>query len=129
MKTDHTTSQARPVVFFDGACPLCQHEIAHYRRLDLANRLCCIDAASDTEMLARYGLTLKQAMAELHVLDGAGCWQRGIDAFLLIWSRLPAYRWLARAIVVLRLRCPLAFAYQYFATGATGAVVKRMAVG
>ena len=49
-------------------------------------------------------------MAELHVLDGAVRWQRGIDAFLLIWQQLPAYRWLARFITALGLRRPLAFA-------------------
>jgi len=54
-------------------------------------------------------------MAELHVLDGNGGWHRGVDAFLFIWSRLPAYRWLARLVSALGLRSPLRFVYRHFA--------------
>ena len=108
-------SNTRPMVFFDGACPLCRREIAHYRRIDRARRLRWVDAATEAKILAVHGLDLERAMAELHVLDGNGCWQRGIDAFLVIWSHLPAYRWLARLISALRLRAPLGFAYRRFA--------------
>ena len=106
---------ACPVVFYDGDCPLCRREISHYRRMDRAMRLQWVDAASDAGTLAVYGLSLEQAMAELHVQDGAGRWHRGIDAFVLIWSCLPAYRWLARVVSVTGLRRPLAVAYRYFA--------------
>jgi len=106
---------ARPVVFFDGACPLCRREIAHYRRVDRTGRVRWIDAASDTGALAVYGLSREQAMAELHVQDGAGRWHRGIDAFVVIWSRLPAYRWLARVASVPGLHQVLSFAYRHFA--------------
>ena len=104
-----------PLVFYDGACPLCAREIAHYRRIDSAGRLRWIDAADSSVPLAYFGLSYKRAMAELHVMDTAGHWQRGIDAFVLIWSRLLAYRWLARLVTFTGLRRPLAFAYHYFA--------------
>jgi len=107
--------KACPMVFFDGACPLCRHEIAHYRRLDRAQRLRWVDAASETEILAAHGLDPERAMTELHVLDGNGDWQRGVDAFLVIWSRLPAYRWLARLVSALGLRAPLGIVYRHFA--------------
>ena len=64
------SGQHLPVVFFDGGCPLCRREIAHYRRIDSAQRLCWVDAASEPEALSRHGLSLEAAMAELHVLDG-----------------------------------------------------------
>lgn len=105
----------RPVVFYDGACPLCRREIAHYRRVDRAGRLRWVDAAGEPDTLARFGLSLEDAMAELHVLDAAGAWQRGVDAFVVIWAHLPAYRWLARLVSALGLRRPLGFAYQRFA--------------
>lgn len=105
----------RPVVFFDGACPLCRREIAHYRRIDRARRLCWVDAASEPGALARHELSLEDAMAELHVLDTAGRWQRGVDAFLVIWNHLPAYRWLAKIVTALGLRRPLGSAYRHFA--------------
>ena len=105
----------RPIVFFDGACPLCRREIAHYRRIDRVQRLHWVDAATEAKILAAHGLDQERAMAELHVLDGNGRWQRGVDAFLVIWSHLPAYRWLARLVSVLGLRAPLGIAYRRFA--------------
>ena len=110
------TAPHLPMVFFDGGCPLCRREIAHYRRIDTGQRLCWVDAVSEPEALKTHGLSLQAAMAELHVLDGNGCWQRGIDAFLVIWQQLPAYRWLAKMVTTLGLRRPLAFAYRHFAT-------------
>ena len=100
----------RPIVFFDGACPLCCREIAHYRRSNGAQRLRWVDAASEPGTLDIYGIELQRAMAELHVLDDAGCWHRGVDAFVFIWSRLPAYAWLARTASMPGLRGLLKFA-------------------
>ena len=108
-------SNTRPMVFFDGACPLCRREIAHYRRVDRAQRLRWVDAATETKVLAAHGLDMERAMAELHVLDGNGGWHRGVDAFLVIWSRLPAYRWLARLVSAPGLRPLLGYAYRHFA--------------
>ena len=105
----------RPMVFYDGGCPLCRREIAHYRRIDSTGSLCWVDAMTEPEALARHGLSLQQAMAELHVLDGDGRWQRGVDAFLVIWQQLPAYRWLAKLVTALGLRRPLGFVYRHFA--------------
>ena len=109
------TGPSRPMVFYDGGCPLCRREIAHYRRMDSAKSLCWVDALNEPETLAEHGLSLEQAMAELHVLDTAGRWQRGVDAFLVIWQHLPAYRWLAKLVTVLGLRRPLGFFYRHFA--------------
>lgn len=112
---DEHSELYRPVVFYDGACPLCRREMAHYRRLDRAERLRWVDAVDEPETLAMHALSLEDAMAELHVLDGSGRWQRGVDAFLIIWQQLPAYRWLAKIVTVLGLRHPLGFAYRHFA--------------
>ena len=109
------TDPARPTVFYDGGCPLCRREIAHYRRIDSTRSLRWVDAANKPETLAEHGLSLQRAMAELHVLDTAGHWQRGVDAFLVIWQHLPAYRWLAKLVTILGLRRPLGFAYRHFA--------------
>lgn len=107
---------SRPVVFYDGACPLCRREIAHYRRVDGAGQLRWVDAAAEPDALAGYGLSPGDAMAVLHVLDADGCWQRGVDAFMVIWAHLPPYRWLARLVSAAGLRRPLAFIYRRFAT-------------
>jgi predicted DCC family thiol-disulfide oxidoreductase YuxK len=113
--SNSNTDTARPLVFYDGDCPLCRREIAHYRRMDSAGRLSWVDAVNEPETLARHNLSLVRAMTELHVLDAAGRWQRGVDAFLVIWQQLPAYRWLAKMVAVLGLRSPLGFVYRHFA--------------
>jgi len=109
------TNTARPTVFYDGDCPLCRREISHYRRVDRANKLHWVDAVNEPESLGEHSLSLEQAMTELHVLDAAGRWQRGVDAFLVIWQHLPVYRWLAKLVTVLGLHCPLGYVYHHFA--------------
>jgi predicted DCC family thiol-disulfide oxidoreductase YuxK len=111
----NAASQLRPVVFYDGDCPLCRREIAHYRRLYGSARLRWVDVARSPDCLARHGLAPERAMAELHVLDAAGRWQRGVDAFLVIWSHLPRYHWLARLASTPGLRDLLDTAYHRFA--------------
>lgn len=115
MISPYPESDSRPVVFFDGGCPLCHREIGHYRRVDRTGRLRWVDAAGEADSLAGYGLSIEDAMAELHVLDEAGQWQRGVDAFLIIWNNLPAYRWLAKLVSVTGLHRPLRVVYRRFA--------------
>jgi predicted DCC family thiol-disulfide oxidoreductase YuxK len=102
-------------VFFDGACPLCRREIAHYRRLRGADRLHWVDLARERDLLADYGLNHDVAMARFHVLDGRGQWQTGAWGFAELWSHLPAYRWLARTLRALHLLPLLDRAYGRFA--------------
>jgi predicted DCC family thiol-disulfide oxidoreductase YuxK len=102
-------------VFYDGACPLCRREIAHYRRLRGAERLLWIDIARADAPLATYGLSRELAMARLHVRDTAGHWQTGAFGFAELWSHLPGYRWLARTLRLLRLLPLLDRVYASFA--------------
>ena len=102
-------------VFYDGACPLCRREIAHYRRLRGAERVLWIDIARADAPLATYGLSRELAMARLHVRDTAGHWQTGAFGFAELWSHLPGYRWLARTLRLLRLLPLLDRVYASFA--------------
>ena len=110
---DHADPAA--TVFYDGACPLCRREIAHYRRLRGAERLAWIDVASTNAPLATYDMSRERAMARFHVLDAAGRWQTGAFGFAELWSHLPAYRWLARTLRSLRLLPLLNRVYVRFA--------------
>jgi predicted DCC family thiol-disulfide oxidoreductase YuxK len=85
-------------IFFDGACPLCRREIAHYLRRDRGGRLAALDIAADPAPLAALGVTQRAALDALHVRDAAGRLHVGADAFLAIWERLPRWRLAARAI-------------------------------
>ena len=105
----------RPLVFYDGSCPLCRREIAHYRRQDRAGALGWVDITRDRESLETYELTLEQAMARLHVLDAQGRWQIGAWGFAAIWERIPRYRWLARLVRGLHLLPLLDAGYRPFA--------------
>ncbi len=105
----------KPVVFYDGLCPLCSREIAHYRRLRGSDTMHWIDIAQDETSLAEYGLRREAAMARFHVLDVARHWQTGAWGFAELWSHLPAYRWLARALRALRLLPVLDWVYAGFA--------------
>ena len=106
---------AIPTVFFDGACPLCRREIAHYRRLRHADRLAWVDLSSDQATLEVHGLSRRKAMERLHVLDAAGNWQTGAWAFAELWSHLPRYRLLAGLLRRTGLLSPLDRAYSIFA--------------
>lgn len=105
----------RPLVLYDGGCPLCRREIDHYRRLRGAEQLEWVDlAAADTDLDA-LGVDRAEAMARFHVRDGAGGWLTGAWAFAELWSHLPGYAALSRALRALRLLGPLDRAYGRFA--------------
>lgn len=93
-----TETLDRPVCFYNGACPVCRLEIEHYKQGQNGDRVRWLDLADDPEALAHLGVGRAEARRRLHVLDGDGRLHRGIDAFILIWQRMPRYRWLARLV-------------------------------
>jgi len=95
--TDRAGGQ-RVTVFFDGGCPMCRREIAHYRRLQGAERMDWRDIHADPEALSEAGISWQQAMERLHVQDGTGTLRTGAHAFVTLWHELPGYRWLARVV-------------------------------
>ena len=88
----------RVTVFFDGGCPMCRREIAHYRRLQGAERVDWRDIHADPDALSDNGISWQQAMERLHVQDGTGVLRTGAHAFVTLWRELPGYRWLARMV-------------------------------
>ena len=106
---------AKPVVFYDGGCPMCRREIEHYRRIERTRRLLWLDISREPEGVRSYGLTVEQAMQRFHVLDARGRWQTGSKAFVELWSHLPYYRWLAGLVRVFRLEGPLETVYRRWA--------------
>ena len=90
------TAKAETIcVYFDGSCPLCRSEIAHYRRQDRNGRISFVDVArSDVEL--GDDLTRAQAMARLHLRFSDGAMTSGARAFVAIWQVLPGWRWAAR---------------------------------
>jgi ubiquinone biosynthesis monooxygenase Coq7 len=82
-------------VYFDGDCPLCRREIAHYRGQPGATSIAWVDAANCDVADLGDDLPREAALARLHVRRADGTLVAGAAAFAAVWSRLPAYRWLA----------------------------------
>ena len=88
----------KTTVFYDGGCRLCAAEIRHYARLDRGRRLELIDFTQDPVLLSAMGVSHDEAMRRLHALDHNGIMVDGARAFLAIWSELPYYRLVAKAV-------------------------------
>ena len=83
-------------VFFDGSCPLCRAEIGYYRRKDQAGALCFVDVSQPGAMTLEW-INQQLAMERFHVRARDGRVLSGAAAFVEVWTRLPKWRWAARA--------------------------------
>ena len=86
-------------VCYNGACPVCRAEIDHYSHVAPADAgLTFLDVAADPAAAARLGLDGDRPFRRLHAVDAQGRIVGGVTAFVQVWQRLPAYRWLARLV-------------------------------
>ncbi len=92
--------EGRVEIFYNGACPVCSAEIAHYRRVAERERSALIltDVSREPDALAAYGLGWEEVRRRLHARDARGRIRAGIDAFEVLWGALDRYRWLGRAV-------------------------------
>lgn len=86
----------KSTVYFDGSCSLCSAEIGYYRRKDQDRALCFVDI-SESGAVAPDGITKERAMGRFHVRAIDGRLLSGAAAFVEVWTRLPRWRWAARA--------------------------------
>jgi predicted DCC family thiol-disulfide oxidoreductase YuxK len=82
-------------LFYDGLCPLCSREIAHYRRRLTDPDVSFLDIADPTFDAARHGLHPRRVRRVLHVKVGDDV-RTGVDAFIVLWQRVRGWSWLAR---------------------------------
>ncbi|MDD0838189.1 DUF393 domain-containing protein [Curvibacter sp. HBC61] len=90
-------SEPTLTVLYDGACPLCRREIGVYRDLrpvDNGLSVCYADI-SDASVPVPPGTTRAGLLARFHVQHPDGRLLSGAEAFLMLWSQLPGWRWLA----------------------------------
>ncbi len=102
--------------FHDGECPICNVEIDTMKKIDKANNVHWVDISQDKTALNEVGLTYKQAMEKMYVIDENNQIQSGIHGFLCVWKQLPYYRKLATVVeTVPFLLTILGFFYGIFA--------------
>jgi len=105
----------RPILFYDGRCPVCAREIAFYKRLDSRHEIDWRDIFQSTELLSEYDISFEQAMRLLHLIDEQGRMQTGAYAFVVVWRHMPGFRWIATVIERLRLLPLLDYGYRIVA--------------
>ncbi|MCE2969742.1 MAG: DUF393 domain-containing protein [Burkholderiales bacterium] len=88
--TPTSPSDTRCTVYYDGACPLCRREIAHYQTQAGAELIAWVDVAAD-DAAPGPDLTREQALARMHVRRADGTLASGALAFAHLWTQLPRY--------------------------------------
>jgi predicted DCC family thiol-disulfide oxidoreductase YuxK len=101
------------VVYFDGACPLCSAEIAHYARQRGGDGLAFVNA-SDPRTTLGCGLGHADALTRFHVRLADGRLLSGAAAFIAVWETLPGWRWTGRLAQLPGMSRALEAAYRMF---------------
>lgn len=89
-------------MFYDGQCPLCSKEVAHYKRLaaDNGSQLRFVDISGadggkDGELSRAFGVTNDVALERIHVVE-KGTLLTGVAGFVAVWKTLPYWKYLAK---------------------------------
>jgi predicted DCC family thiol-disulfide oxidoreductase YuxK len=114
MSSIEAPSPSPCTVYFDGGCPLCDREIATYRRARGGNAIHWVDASQCDASLLGAGIDRQLALKRLHVIGANGTLLSGAAAFVEIWRHLPAFAWLARLCSGRLALAVLDFAYERF---------------
>ena len=88
-------SEKTTKVYFNNSCSVCRMEINHYKKFN--EKLGWIDVTNNKEAQKETAKSSAELIRRLHVEQDGKIYQ-GIDAFLIVWSRLPKYRWLYKLV-------------------------------
>ncbi len=102
-------------VFYDGKCNLCAREIDYYRKIVPVGTFDWRDITESLGDLKQHEVSLSTGLKWLHVQDDGGQLHIGVDAFILIWSQLQSWQWLARIVVLPGIRQLANVSYRAFA--------------
>lgn len=83
-------------VYYDGACPLCRAEIAHYSKQEGAEAISFVDICAAAPGALGPDLDRDKALGRFHVREADGKLIAGAAGFARVWQRLPRWRWAAR---------------------------------
>ena len=100
-------------VFFNNSCNICKLEIDHYKKnsdeslewFDITNNQQAVDLTSKSK---------EELLRRLHVIDN-GQVIGGAKAFIIIWSKIPKYNFLAKILSFKPLFILFHYAYEFVA--------------
>lgn len=102
-------------VYYDDRCKICSKEINFYKKIAPKNSLNWLGISSSKLDLKLANIKLVDALLYLHVKDSEGNFYIGVDAFIVIWKKLPYFKYL-NLIISLPIIYPLAkYLYKKFA--------------
>ena len=79
-------------VYFNNSCKICKTEIDLYKKENI-KEIDWIDISNNNSAELETSRNKKQLLRRLHVKDGDEIIQ-GAEAFLLVWKKIPKYRFL-----------------------------------
>lgn len=77
---------------------MCSREIAYFRQRKPLGAIKWCDIAHNPEILNRKGLSQSEALMLMHVENGDGRMQVGVDAFICLWGQFRGWKLLARTL-------------------------------
>ena len=83
-------------VYFNNSCKICKAEIDLYKKENI-NEIDWVDITNNYEAEKETFRNSKELLRRLHVKDGERVVQ-GAEAFLLLWKKLPKYRFLYKIL-------------------------------
>ena len=79
-------------VFFNNSCNVCRLEINHYKKISDSN-LEWVDITNNEEAIKLTSKSQKELLRRIHVIDNGNV-IGGAKAFVIIWSKIPKYKFL-----------------------------------
>jgi len=95
-----TSDDAPAEVYFNGDCPVCRTEMTHYARLCAESHAAVRFVGSIRRPSEFLGCGLRREHLErrVYLREAGGRILSGMPALIYLWSRIPRYRWLSRAL-------------------------------
>ncbi len=81
-------------VFFNNSCNICRLEINHYKKISDSN-LEWVDITNNEEAIKLTSKSQKELLRRIHVIDNGNVIS-GAKAFVIIWSKIPKYKFLSK---------------------------------
>ena len=100
-------------VFFNNSCNVCRLEINHYKKIS-DNNLEWVDITNNQQAVNLTSKSKEELLRRLHVIDN-GEVIGGAKAFIIIWSKIPKYNFLAKILKFKPLFILFHYAYEFVA--------------